>query len=401
MGVPDAAHGPTRVQSVWQAVRPQLPAIDAHFVPAWFTFDTTLHPLDRPEALATATADGRATDVAGAVRAALSHTNREDAAVVLITDGIDNVSADVAEALRGVARPIHTVRVGSDQATPASVINVAVDDVAAPEEFAVHAAADVTVTVRSTGLAGRVVDVKLAETDAAGKPTGEVTSRRLVLTSAADGQAATVPYTPTAAGLRTVSVWVDPVAGERTAADNRQAFQALAVDPRIKVLYVEGSVRLEYKWTRQAFLSDANVELATYLRKTPTSVEAGGTVDGKPFHDLPNTPAGWAAFDVIVIGDVDGTYLGPQRLQQIEQRTADGGGLLMLGRPGQLRPRRVRWHAGRTRPARLRRPGHGCPRQGPLRPPPDRPGHGQPDPRRPARTGSAWATSPVPATCRR
>ena len=47
-------------------------------------------------------------------------------------------------------------------------------------------------------------------------------------------------------------------------ADNRQEFQGLAIDPRIKVLYIEGSVRLEYKWTRQAFISDSNIELATF-----------------------------------------------------------------------------------------------------------------------------------------
>ena len=118
--------------------------------------------------------------------------------------------------------------------------------------------------------------MKLAESDAAGKPTGPVVSQRLVLQPTAAGQAVTLPFKPTTAGLHTVSVWVDPIPGERTTADNRQTFQGLALDPRIKVLYVEGSVRLEYKWTRLAFLSDANIELATYLRKTATSVEAGG-----------------------------------------------------------------------------------------------------------------------------
>ena len=271
------------------------------------------------------TADGTSTDLVMGVSDALTRAKRDDAAVVLITDGIDNVSANAADAIRGSAHPVHTVRVGSDQATPASVVNVAVDDVAAPDDFAVNHESNVTATIRSTGLAGRVVEVKLAETDAAGKPTGEVKSQRLVLQPTPDGQRVTLPFRPTTAGLHTASVWVDPVAGERTTADNRQTFQGLAVDPRIKVLYVEGSVRLEYKWTRLAFLSDANVELATYLRKTATSVEAGGTVDGKPFHALPTTAAGWAQFDVVVIGDIDASYLGPQ-VARIEQRTAGAAG---------------------------------------------------------------------------
>ncbi len=132
-----------------------------------------------------------------------------------------------------------------------------------------------------------------------------------MLQPTADGQAVRLSYTPATAGLHTVAVWIDPVPGERTTADNRQTFQALACDPRIRVLYVEGSVRLEYKWTRLAFLSDANVELATYLRKTATSVEAGGTVDGQPFRGLPTTADGWAKFDVVLIGDVDAASSRP------------------------------------------------------------------------------------------
>ncbi len=338
MSVPDAANGPTRIQSVWQALRPELPTIADHFVPSYYTFDSGFKVLAKPDDLARVTADGKSTDVVNGIAQALSHATRDDAAVVLITDGIDNTSPDPAGAVRGAAHPVHTVRVGSDQATPASVVNVAVADVVAPDDFAVNHESTVTATIRSTGLASRVVEVKLAEVDAAGKPVGEVRSQRLVLQPAADGQAVTLPFRPATPGLHTVAVWVDPIPGERTTADNRQTFQGLAVDPRIKVLYIEGSVRLEYKWTRQAFLSDANVELATYLRKTATSVEAGGTVDGQPFRGLPTTAEGWAKFDVVLVGDIDATYFSPRQLQQMEARTAAGGGLLMLGGQNSFAP---------------------------------------------------------------
>ncbi len=331
MSIPDAANGPTRIRSVWQAIRPELPTIDAHFVPKFFTFDTGFRVLDRPEQLATVAADGKGTDVVNGVAQALTHAARDDAAVVLVSDGIDNASPDPVAAVRGAAHPVHTVRVGSELATPAAVVNVAVADVAAPDDFAVHHASTVTATVQSSGLADRVVEVKLAEVDPAGRPVGEVTSKRVVLQPSAEGQAVRLSYTPATAGLHDVAVWIDPVPGERSTADNRQMFQALALDPRIRVLYVEGSVRLEYKWTRLAFLSDANVELATYLRKTATSVEAGGTVDGQPFRGLPTTADGWAKFDVVLIGDVEAAQFSPQQLRQIEQRTAAGGGLLMLG----------------------------------------------------------------------
>ncbi len=331
MGFPDVRNGPTRLQSVWQALRPEVPTIADHFVPSYYTFDSAVRPLRSPDELARATADGKSTDLVNAVSTALGKSTREDAAVVLVTDGIDNVSPNVAEALRSAARPIHTVRVGSEQATPTDVANVSVDDVAVPDDFVVNRDGDVRATIHSVGLAGRVVDVKLSELDAAGKPAGELKTAKLVLQPTPDGQAVTLVYRPAAVGLHRVAVWIDPLPGERSTVDNRQEFQALAVDSRIKVLYVEGSVRLEYKWTRQAFVSDPNVELATYLRKTPTEVEAGGTVDGQPFRTLPGTPEQWKRFDVVILGDVEATHLTPARQQQVEQFVANGGGLLMLG----------------------------------------------------------------------
>src|SRR5205807_2020370 len=108
MSFPDVQNGPTRLQSVWQALRPQVDRVREHFVPAYFTFDSGVRELKSPEQLATLQADGKSTDIAGAVAAALSKTSRADAAVVLISDGIDNTSSNVADALRRTSHPVYT-----------------------------------------------------------------------------------------------------------------------------------------------------------------------------------------------------------------------------------------------------------------------------------------------------
>jgi uncharacterized membrane protein len=331
MSFPDAQNGPTRLQSIWQALRPELDTINQHFVPTYFTFDTAVRPLTQPDDLARMQADGKSTDIVGAVTSVLSQTTRDDTALVLMTDGIDNTSPNAADGVRMSPRPIHTIRVGSDQAEPSSIANVAVDNIESPDDFVVNHATTIKVTIKSTALANRVVDVKMSELDAAGKNVGELITQKVVLQPTVEGQVAELPYKPTTVGLHRVAVWIDPVAGERNLADNRQEFQGLAIDPRIKVLYIEGSVRLEYKWTRQAFISDSNIELATFLRKSNSEVEAAGTVDGEPFTKLPATAGEWKKFDVIVIGDIDSSYFSRAQQQLIEQRISDGGGLLMLG----------------------------------------------------------------------
>ncbi len=331
MSFPDVQNGPTRLQSVWQALRPELDTINAHFVPSFFTFDSDCRQLKSPDELARRQADGKATDIARGITTVLSKTTRDDAAIILMSDGIDNTSPNAADAVRASSLPVHAIRVGSDQTEPASVANVAVDNIESPDDFVVNHETTIKATIKSTALANRVVDVKMSEIDDTGKPVGELKSQKLVLQPTPEGQVVELPFKPTTVGLHKAAVWIDPVAGERSTADNRQEFQGLAIDPRIKVLYIEGSVRLEYKWTRQAFISDANIELATFLRKSNTEVETAGTVDGEPFKALPATADQWKKFDVVVIGDIDSTYLPLAQQQRIEQMVFNGGGLLMLG----------------------------------------------------------------------
>jgi uncharacterized membrane protein len=331
MSFPDVQNGPTRLQSVWQAIRPQLDNINKHFVPSFFTFDNRFRDLKKPQELATLQADGTSTDIVMGVSNTLAKTTRDDAAVILFTDGIDNTSPNVADALRTSAHPIHTVRVGSDQAEPSSVINVAVDNIDAPDDFVVNHESKIKATIKSTALANRVVDVKMSEVDDAEKLTGELKSEKLVLQPTPEGQTIELAYKPKTVGVHKLAVWIDPIAGERNTVDNRQEFQGLAIDPRIKVLYIEGRARPEYRELTRALGRDPNVELSTLLRIQEQRFAASGTVEGDEFKQMPTTADEWAKFDVIILGDLDISFFTKSQQAMIEQRISAGGGLLMIG----------------------------------------------------------------------
>ncbi len=331
MSFPDIQNGPTRLQSVWQTLRPQLPKISEHFVPHFFTFDSSLTPVDDPESLASRQADGQSTDIAGALAQALATTPRTDAAVILISDGIDNTSPDVEGAVRASLRPIHTVRVGSEQTEPATLANIAVDNIEAGDDFVVGHDSTIKATIKSSALANRVVEVKLAKIDAQGKTIGEIKSTPLVLQPLAQGQVVELTYRPDEVGIQRLAVWVDPVPGERSTVDNRQEYQGLALDPRIRVLYIEGRARPEYRDLNRALGRDPNVEVATLLRITQDRFTASGTVNGEPFKRMPQTAADWQQFDVILLGDLDASFLTPQQQTAIEQAVSRGAGLLMIG----------------------------------------------------------------------
>lgn len=331
MSFPDVQNGPTRLQSVYQVLRPQLERISEHFVPRYYTFATEATRLDKPEELSRVTPDGKATDIVRSVTGALGGEVRPDAAVILISDGIDNVSPSAADSLRAFPRPIHTVRVGSEQAEPAALANVAIDNIDTSEDFVVNHETKVKVTVKSSALANRVVEVKLAELDAQGRPAGNPASKTLVLQPLPEGQIAEIPFRPRSVGVQRLAIWIDPIAGERSTVDNRQEFQGLALDPRIKVLYIEGRVRPEYTQLNRALARDPNIEVATLLRITQERFATAGTIDGKAIDRIPVTADEWKGIDVVILGDMDSSFLNRVQQAAIEQFVLRGGGLLMIG----------------------------------------------------------------------
>src|ERR1019366_5810960 len=87
----------------------------------------------------------------------------------------------------------------------------------------------------------------------------------------------------------------------------------------------------EFRELNRALGRDSNVELATLLRIQQQRFAAAGTIDGKPFQQMPTSPAQWANVDVILLGDLDSSFLSPRQQANIEQRVSSGGGLLMMG----------------------------------------------------------------------
>jgi uncharacterized membrane protein len=327
MSVPDVTNGPSRIQSVWQTLSPDLTKLNEHFVPRFYSFSTGCIELKSASDLAGINADGKSTDFVTAVnKAAADIGGDKDAAIILISDGNDNVSGNVLSSLRESLKKIHTVTVGSPLAQPANLLNVGVASVVAPPDADVGHDVKITATIQSTALPNHVVDVNLAETDADGKQIGSPISQRLVLQPTADGQTVDFNYIPHTTGVHRIAVWIDPIPGERNTADNRQDVQILAIESRIRLLIIEGAARPEYTSLFRTLGHDANIELSTLLRVQRDRFAATGSVQ-----TVPQTADEWNKFDVILIGDLDSSFLSPAQQTQLRQRVSDGGGLVMIG----------------------------------------------------------------------
>lgn len=259
------------------------------------------------------------------------YAGRSLAGVVLLTDGASNLGIDPVEAAREMADRgvrLYPVGVGLPDPPDVAVRKTIVQDVVFPEDKV-----PVRVQISSTGFAQRTTDIVVKLDDR------EVQRKRIMLTGTTQIEQIEIEPTRADAGSRELTVTVEPLTGEVGRENNTHAQRLRVMDEKIKVLYVEGKPRWEYRYLRAVLQRDHRLDVTFLMTE--------GDADLAKFSDehISRFPveAGEAfAFDLVILGDVPAYYFTPEQLERIEQlvRQRAGSLLMLAGRrhaPGSYR----------------------------------------------------------------
>lgn len=116
--------------------------------------------------------------------------------------------------------------------------------------------------------------------------------------------------------------------GELTLANNNRELKLRLTDEPIRLLYVEGYPRWEYRYLKNMFIREDSIDSSMLLRTADRAfVQEGNT----PIVRAPNTDDEIQAFDVVVLGDVGPDYFTGDQLRLLRRHVASGGGLLWIG----------------------------------------------------------------------
>ena len=92
------------------------------------------------------------------------------------------------------------------------------------------------------------------------------------------------------------------------------------VDSKIRVLYLEGTLRAEYGAIVQRFLSrDPDLEFCALVQTRPNVFVQRTNMEGLKLAGLPSDAATLEKFDVILLGDLDSSYWKPQSMDLLVQ----------------------------------------------------------------------------------
>ena len=260
------------------------------------------------------------------IAAAQTAPRRDIEAVVLFSDGIHNAAGDPVATARKLGLVVDTIGVGNSLRQSPSYRDVRVADLDCPEQLPVNNMARITAHLGQSGLAGQVVKAVL-EDDGKAADQADV-----VLRDGAGLQEVSFQFVPTIKGRHTYTIQVPTVPEEKIRENNRRSAVVQVVDNRIRVLYIEGTLRAEYGALVQRFFSkDPDLEFCALVQSRPNVFVQRTNMTGLNLNGLPADAATLEKFDVILLGDMDSTAWKPGALDLVVKRVRDGAGLLAMG----------------------------------------------------------------------
>jgi hypothetical protein len=272
--------------------------------------------------------------------------NEQPAAIVIVTDGRDNAStkgfADLAAKCRERRIPLHVYGVGSssfgqlrlrDAIIPESVF---VDDrVVIPVRYAVRG-----LPVNPDGTSNGKVDivVKFGER--------EVVAKRDIAVRNGDDLREVLAFIPTKADAESkkqeITVSVTVTTGDRATTEtltDSVTKPTQVVTKKLRVLVVDGTPRVDFKFLQRALLRDRRVEPLFFLTEGDREAMKSGypwfieftkqlngtlNIDREEFRKLVND------FDLLILGDVPGKFFSGEHQQVIKEFVAEGGGMIHI-----------------------------------------------------------------------
>lgn len=333
MSVPDELNGLSRYDAMVRAVSqagPRLKRLADEVEVRAYAFDADTAPMTLQDGLPALPARPEGSQTA--LGAALEDVLRMEAgkrvlAILLFSDGAqralyprDALPQPAAMRMKSLDQRLFAFRFGKARGV-AEARDLAIEDLSCPDRVFVKNELPLTVRMRAVGYAGQAVAVQLLHEIEPGKM--EVVDSQEVRISAPEER---IPvrfrYVPETPGERKISVVVAPQPGEASVLNNEQITLVNVLEGGIRVLYLEGSLRVEQRFLRRSLDSSPDIQ-TDFLRLS--AVPASGDPNRLAERFRPGK------YDVYVFGDIDSTLFRSEWLAELAETVSQGTGLLMLG----------------------------------------------------------------------
>lgn len=251
--------------------------------------------------------------------------------IAVITDGRNNAGVEPSRAIAAAANagiPVFPIGIGSNSMPR----NVLVADVQAPPRVFPSDKFQVKGIVKSFGLAGNTVRVKLVSIDEK-EQEAETIEDETMVRLLDDGQAVLVEFSvqQQEQGKRRYIIRADSVEGDLDQRDNQKAAMVEIVERQTKVLLIAGGPNREFRFLRNQLYRDKDILLHVWLQSSISGADQEADV---LLQEFPKSREDLFFFDCIIAFDPDWRDLSQDQSELLERWVAEqAGGLIVVAGP--------------------------------------------------------------------
>lgn len=272
------------------------------------------------EDLSGLTASEPSTSIAASLEAVAKGSATQPAGIVLLTDGIDNSSAQQTESVlhdlgaRGI--PVFPVPIGLSEPDDVSIRNIVMQEVAFSGD-----SVPVQVQLLSKGYEKRMANLTVKLNDR------QVSRQRVRLQGGLQFEDIDFNVDLYEKGAARIAIEIEPFDDEVSVANNRVERSIRVVNEKVNVLYIEGNNRWEFRYLSAILKRDPRLDTtfisssagADFARNSPEHIER-----------FPSKREDVFKYDLVILGDVDAEFFTPDELSLLEELIRDRGGSLLV-----------------------------------------------------------------------
>ncbi len=283
------------------------------------------------ESVRALTAEGTQTRLGDGVRQVLTELRgAPPSAIVILSDGQTTEGEPLSKAADLAARkgvPLYTIGLGSsEKARDLELTELLVDDVVFVDD-----AVRFQAKLSARGFDGQKVEVRLKEREPGSEdPKSDRVLETKSVDAPTDGHPARVEivYRPKVTGERTFILEVDRRPRELQTDNNLIERMITIRKEKLKVLYVDSEPRYEYRYLKNYLDREESIDLnVVLLASDPEYSEQ----DRAALPTFPASKNDLFAYDVVLFGDADTSFLSQSQMQNlVEFVTEKGGGVLFI-----------------------------------------------------------------------
>lgn len=235
--------------------------------------------------------------------------------IILISDGRSHGNTDqqFTSKIRSRGVPIITIPIGSPDASG----DLGINQIVAPQMAFTDDRVPIQVSVNRRGSVTGGFDLVLLDRE---------DGRELDRLHVDQGDEPLVDRTllgiPDEEGSVTWRVVIEPDGDDLVIDNNTIDIDINLLEDPLRVLYVEGVPRWEYRYLKNLLLREDSIESSIMLLSADRSFAQEGD---RPISRLPVTAKEFDEFDVIIIGDVPASVMSPDQHHLLQEAVASGG----------------------------------------------------------------------------